>query len=419
MTEPFGERIVTVLFFVVVCLSACAEGLLSSLLEHPVARTSYYYRNGATFKNSPCLPPRLDACVLHSTASENEVDEKSTASENEVDEKSCFWKPKALKSHWQQRVNLKDLEVGQKLSGYLVQDLLTETKTGPKLYFECGVGRTNGKGKWSIVNGMLRLGRGKLSVAKKRSARYRKKDAVDLYVSRIQTGCGRLEVCGSFEEAQMLKKNETLVSVASLKPDQEVRGTIVKLLPYGAMVDVGANRLGLLHIQKVADLFGKYVDKEQGMKKFGIEPKARVRLVVESVEKRRLALDFTPDVKKDAEEERKEEELRDREEKRLRAAKANAQNTLSPSQAARVVNAKTKKAATTTNTSNASSTSSSSQEAPQMSADELAQWAEYASQGDASQAVDPSETEYDDDDNDDEEEDEDRDLEDAFGLGTY
>jgi predicted RNA-binding protein with RPS1 domain len=192
--------------------------------------------------------------------------------------------------------------VGQRLSGHVVEEFL-EARTGPKLFFECGVGQTNSKGEWRMVNGMLRLDRSKLSVAKKRTARIRKKDQVDLYVSRIQAECGRLEVCADPDNVKRYK-SQGKVSVSSLKPGQEVVGEVVKLLPYGVMVDVGANRLGLLHIQKVADLYGRYINKEKGLDKFGLERGARIKLVVLSNEKKRLSLDFTEDVKEEAAEER-------------------------------------------------------------------------------------------------------------------
>jgi predicted RNA-binding protein with RPS1 domain len=415
-------------FLFVFCLSAFAEGLLSSKPHQQVVVARDYKRSSSTWDIPPYLHPRLDALLLQSTASENEVEEKPVA-DKPVEARTCFWKPKAAKSWWKDRVNLKDLEVGQKLTGHLVQELIVGTKTGPKLFFECGVGRTNGKGDWSIVNGMLRMPRGKISVAKKRAARYRKRDAVDLYVSRVQTACGQLEVCTSLEEAEMNKNREKKVSVSSLEPGQEVRGTIMKVLPYGAFVDVGANRLGLLHIQKVADLFRTFIDKEQGMKKFGVEPKAKVRLVVLSVDKRRLALDFTADVKKEAEEERQEKKekwlqaKKERQEKWFQDRKEKQEkwiqlkNEKKARKAGVTSNESTTAAGNTSNESTTADTSSSSQGGPQMSAEELAQWAEYA-QGEVSQTADPTEAQHDEDEEE-EEDDEDRKIEDAMGLGFY
>lgn len=83
------------------------------------------------------------------------------------------------------------------------------------------------------MHGMLRLPRSKRSVAKKK--------ALDLYVSRIQLECGCLEVCRTREEADRFLDVEPKRSVSSLQIGEEVTGLVTKLLPYGVMVDVGAN----------------------------------------------------------------------------------------------------------------------------------------------------------------------------------
>jgi predicted RNA-binding protein with RPS1 domain len=331
-------------------------------------------------------------------------------------EKPCFWVPRAEGSKKQERIHIRDLKVGQKLSGYAVQDLL-EGKTGPKVFFECGVGRTNRTGHWSMVNGMLRLEKSKLSVAKKRAARLMKKKEVELFVSRIQLGCGRLEVVATLEEAEEYKEASTKTSISSLSVDQNVTGKIVKLLPYGAMVDIGANRDGLLHIQKVADLYGKYIDKEKGLEKAGLERGTRLRLSVASNDKRRLFLDFTPDVKKDAEEERMRKASKQR--------KNIPETTIASSDIVADELAEWEAYASEGQPSSASpeTTIASSD----ITADELAEWAAYASEGQSSSASDSEEDEdeededddYEDDEDDDYEDDEDKDIEDAFGLGSY
>jgi predicted RNA-binding protein with RPS1 domain len=104
--------------------------------------------------------------------------------------------------------------------------------------------------------------------------------------------------------------------VATLKKNQEVTGVVVKLYPYGAIIDIGANVNGLLHITKVASVMNRYVDKEKGLKSAGLEKGAKVRLMVESVEKRRLSLDFTDDVKEEAKEEARKEKM-DKEEPKI------------------------------------------------------------------------------------------------------
>lgn len=339
-----------------------------------------------------------------------------------------------MNSRWKQRLDLKDLEVGQKLEGYVVQDLVENTQTGPKLFFECGVGRTNNRRrKWYMVNAMMRLGRrgSKLSVAKKRAARYRKKDSVDLYVSRVQPECGRLEVCATLEEVETNymdknKQRKTMIPITSLKPNQEVQGTIVKLLPYGAMVDVGANRQGLLHINKIADLYGRYIDKEKGMIKAGIERNAKVRLSVFSLNKRRLELDFTDDVKQDAKEE--QERFQKEKQRKKEAAKeakkalaAGATTTAAAAAAAAATSTTTTTATDATAASISSTASSSSGGESQMSEDEMQMWAEYADyedEGGDGYRNDDDDGDEGDDDNRDKYDDE-NDIEDALGLGFY
>lgn len=83
---------------------------------------------------------------------------------------------------------------------------------------------------------------------------------------------------------------------------------MIDVRDYGVLIDVNANRNGLLHIQKVADLNGCYIDKQEGLKMAGLERGSQLRVCVERNEKKRLALDFTPDVKEAAELERKRNE---------------------------------------------------------------------------------------------------------------
>lgn len=296
----------------------------------------------------------------------------------------CYWKPKGPKSRWQERINIQDLKVGQELSGHLVEEFLGG-KTGPKLFFDCGVGRTNPKtGEWSIVNGMLRLDRTKASVTKKRTIRYRKKDQVPLFVARIQPECAQLEVCSTVEDLAKYTNVVPKVSITSLKSNQEVVGEVVKLLPYGAVVDVGANCRGLLHITKVANLYGRYIDKEEGLQEAGLQTGTKVRLKVASINKRRLSLEFTDDVAEEAHQTRMP----------LSSRTESIENTMIPSE-------------------------------------ELAAWEEYA-KGQSSDIshVHEVEVKYLDDttanikdefdeDYDDDGSDEDADIEDAFGIGMY
>eukprot|EP00429_Kryptoperidinium_foliaceum_P070460 CAMPEP_0176061176 /NCGR_PEP_ID=MMETSP0120_2-20121206/30499_1 /TAXON_ID=160619 /ORGANISM="Kryptoperidinium foliaceum, Strain CCMP 1326" /LENGTH=364 /DNA_ID=CAMNT_0017394731 /DNA_START=159 /DNA_END=1253 /DNA_ORIENTATION=+ len=306
----------------------------------------------------------------------------------------CYWKPTWDKSRWQRRIHLDDLKVGQKLVGYAVEELL-DGKTGPKMFFEVGVGRTDTRGRWNIVNGMLRMDRAKESVIRKRASRLRKKDSIELWVSRVQKGCGRLEVCLDEEDVRKYQ-GERKVPVSSLKKGDDMIGKVVRLHPYGVMVDVGANRLGLLHILKVRSLYGKFIDGEKGLIEAGLERGAKVRLSVESVEKRRLSLDFTDDVKKEAEVEQ-------------------AEKKSMPDEA---------------------ETSATGPSTGGMSVDELEEWAAFASLGESrspdvqspieSKDEEKSQNAYEEDlddegdDGDDYDDyDEERDIEDSLGLGYY
>ena len=71
-------------------------------------------------------------------------------------------------------------------------------------------------------------------------------------------------------------------------------------LTVSQIIDIGANRNGLLHIKKVANLLNQYIDKKKGLEDAGLEKGAKVELMVESVVKRRISLDFTDEVKQEA-----------------------------------------------------------------------------------------------------------------------
>jgi predicted RNA-binding protein with RPS1 domain len=312
--------------------------------------------------------------------------QSSISSTSSIEEKPCFYKPKGKGTSWLERTQLRNLKVGQELSGYVVQELL-KGKTGPKLFCECGVGATDAKGEWRIVYGMLRLGRSKLSVANKRAMRLKRNDKMSLYVSRIQLECGRFEVCLEPEDVERYRQAEPKVPVSSLKPDATVKGRVVQIRPYGVMVDVGANRLGLLHIQKVADLYDQYIKKEDGLITAGLEMGAKIRLKVSSIEKRRLFLDFTDDVYEDAEKERSQ----------LGKKVSSGSNDV-PAPETLIVEEPTISVAT-----------------PSVAVESIAAWAEYTSQ---SQVVDDEQVD-DDDEEEEDDYDEDRDIEDSLGLGIY
>jgi predicted RNA-binding protein with RPS1 domain len=190
------------------------------------------------------------------------------------------------------------------------------------------------------------------------------------------------------EEVEKYLDVPNKISLSSLKEGQEVTGEVVKLCSYGAFVDVGANRLGLLHIQKVADLYNKYIAKEEGLIKAGLEVGAGVRLTIKSNHKKRLELDFTQDVKSESEDEQRHQKQK------------LVEIQISPVTSNEI-----------------------------MEEDELAEWASFASQSNTviqsvEEVVEDEEIEeveeedlVDEDDYDDY--DEEKDIEDALGLGFY
>lgn len=270
---------------------------------------------------------------------------KATSTDNVTDEemKPCFWKSpdglcrcldgefRTVKGNWEQRIQLKDLKIGQVLIGEKIKkaDRLN-AKTGPKIWFDVGVGRIDSKGNWQMVSGMHRVAKSfaKPSVVKKKVQKLTNKP-VELVVHRIFPENGYLEVKLSKEESEKdLENYQQKVSASSLKEGQEVIGKVVDIRPYGCIIDVGANRNGLLHIQRIADLFDKYIDKEKGIEEVGLERSAIIRVSVESNQKKRLFLDFTEETKQLAKEEaiakekKKEEETEAREIAEAEAAAA-------------------------------------------------------------------------------------------------
>ena len=316
-----------------------------------------------------------------------DVAEDGQTSPNNKDSSQCFWKDPST-GRWEARISFKDLKVGQQLSGTLFQELV-EGKTGPKLFFDCGVSRLRNATDWEIVTGMCRLTDRKQSAVVKRVARLRKKSSVDLWVSRIFPRNLRFEVVLRPEDVPKSPREFTSASV--LQPNQELVGTVVRLEPFGVFLDVGANREGLLHIQRVADLFGHYIDKKQGLVEAGLERGAKIRVSVLSNERKRLFLDFTADVKAVAVMER--DIQKQEKEKAAKSSSTSPKLNVSPS---------TAPVMSKSSTDSVGSTSISEEEA--------AAWAAYA----AESAAGHSEEEE-----DDEGYDEDREIEDALGIGMY
>lgn len=264
------------------------------------------------------------------------------------------------------------------------------------VFFECGVARMDEKGKWQIVNGMLRLGKKSMkpSVVKKKAARFRNRESgTEVYVSRIYPESGRFEVVTKVEDLDLLvESKEPIIPASSLMQKQEMVGTVISVHSYGVMVNVGANRNGLLHIQKVADLMGKYIDKKEGLEESGLERGAKIRVSIESNEKKRLFLDFTPDVKAEAAEDlnREKEENQRKEKEKRRKIEERA-----------VAKAEVKAATEVANTD--------------MSDEDAASWAEFAALPITPVSDDP----YDDYNDNTSSYDEERDIEDALGLDSW
>jgi predicted RNA-binding protein with RPS1 domain len=238
---------------------------------------------------------------------------------------------------------------------------------------------------WKITTALLRLGAGymKESVARKTAARLRSKDSLAVYVSRIRLAQDQFEVVLSLDEVAHYQRDAPLQSVSRLHAGDEVTGTVLRVEDYGVLVDVdGYNRAGLLHIQRVADLYGGYIDKKQGLEEAGLEKVTRVKLqVAAAVDKKRVFLDFTDDVKEEAAAEQRElEEIK---------AQRQQEGLLVAIQAS-VSNIKTAVATTV------------KEEGSSMSEDD-----------------DDDRNEEHDDEEEYDEHDEERDIEDALGLGTY
>jgi ribosomal protein S1 len=170
------------------------------------------------------------------------------------------------------------------------------------------------RGNWQMVSGMLRVAKSytKAAVVRKKVQRLSGKP-VELFVHRIFPENGRMEVKLSREEVEEeVEKMKPKISASSLKAGQELVGKVIELKPFGCIVDVGANRNGMLHIQRVANLYGRYIDKEKGLEEVGLELGATIKVAVQSSEKKKLILDFTQETKdlaaKELEAKRKNEE---------------------------------------------------------------------------------------------------------------
>jgi small subunit ribosomal protein S1 len=69
-------------------------------------------------------------------------------------------------------------------------------------------------------------------------------ETVTVWVQRVDPEQGRLSLT-------MIEPPERTIS--ELKPDQVLKGRVTKLAPYGAFVDIGVERDGLVHISEMAE----------------------------------------------------------------------------------------------------------------------------------------------------------------------
>jgi len=366
-----------------------------------------------THRNHPPATSRLYNQIQEEDQIQTSPNATSTSTEieheNENEIKACYYQ--APDGKWNERLQLQNLTVGQHLIGTKIPNTdLLQAKTGPKIFFECGVGRIDTRNnKWQMVSGMLRLGRAsaKPSAIRKKVARMSGSGKmIDLYVKKIDLHSFRLEVTRSLDEIQEIQeRNERLrrgevqpmIPASTLKEGMELVGTVVKLQPYGCMVDVGANRRGLLHIQKVADLFGKYIDKEKGLGEVGLEHGATIKVSVLSNEKKRLFLDFTQETKDLALAEAEEAEaLKSRQEEEERKKQEDEEERKQQEEALKALNV------------DAEEEEEEEEKGSDVSVNEASMWAAYAD--------DYAGGGYDDDGDN---YDEDADIEDSLGIGSY
>jgi predicted RNA-binding protein with RPS1 domain len=245
------------------------------------------------------------------------------------------------------------------------------------VFLECGVGKmVDDKGKWRIINGMLRIGTKKMkpSVVQKKLKKLPDDKLFEVYVSKINLEHGSFEVCLKKEDALEARVGKSRFSASRLTPGQVLQGRVKQVTDYGVFVDVGANRNGLIHISKVAVYKDKFINKEEGLKKIGLKRGAGVEVIVLSNEKKRLELDLPPPTSKEVKGESKGNSGLD---DLMVAAELSEDEAL------------------------AWAAYASGNDQPDASQDEEAMWAAYA--------------DYADMDNDDE----DRDIEDALGIGTW
>eukprot|EP00985_Skeletonema_marinoi_P019590 scaffold11309_cov122-Skeletonema_marinoi.AAC.2 len=229
-----------------------AEGFVckSALLKKSVAVPTFQHNHQQPPHHYSRSTRRRNGCTsLTATATSNDVSDSKKSKSGE-----CYYK--RIDGSWKPRKELSSLFVGERLfATRLPKCDLLDGKTGPKLFFECGVGKKT-RGEW-----------------------------------KRRLDHGSFEVCLSREEALSSYKKEK-VSASKLMPGEQLSGVVRDVRPYGVFVDVGANRKGLIHISTVAKSQDCYINKEEGLKSAGFARGSPVQVVVLNNEKKRLEFDL-------------------------------------------------------------------------------------------------------------------------------
>jgi transcriptional accessory protein Tex/SPT6 len=101
-------------------------------------------------------------------------------------------------------------------------------------------------------------------------------DQVSVWVHQVDKQRGRVRLT-------MIEPPE--LTIEELEPNQLVTGTVTKLVPYGAFVDIGVDRDGLIHVSELSDGF---VRKPSDVLSVGSQ--LEVRVVKVDQQKRRIEL---------------------------------------------------------------------------------------------------------------------------------
>ena len=101
-------------------------------------------------------------------------------------------------------------------------------------------------------------------------------DKVTVWVRQVDPEQGRVALT-------MIEPPER--TIKDLEPDQVLSGTVTKLVPYGAFVDIGVEREGLIHISEMSNGF---VGKPSDVMEVGAE--IEVRVVKVNQKRRRIEL---------------------------------------------------------------------------------------------------------------------------------